>query len=158
MSSFDVILFPTDFSEDSDQAFQLACSLGRDQFSSLVVAHVLPPTNGPESEEDVIKDDGPVVRECREHFCRLKALAGDIPISFRIVFGYAVGAILNVAHEEHADLIVIASHQHTRFHLQLHGSVAEGVLRQSHCPVMILRQPGQPRTVGGLAAATSQHG
>jgi nucleotide-binding universal stress UspA family protein len=156
MDSFDVILFPTDFSDDSEQAFNLACSLARDQFSSLVVVHVLPPLNVPDKGTEVITEDGPLVHECREQFCRLKALAGDIPISFRIVFGYAVGSILNVAHEENADLIVIASHQHSRFHLQLHGSVAEGVLRQAHCPVMILRQPGQPRTGVALAALSRQ--
>lgn len=149
MSSFDVILHPTDFSDDSDQAFRLACSLARDQFASLVVAHVLPPASCPEcdSDADLTNEDGPIVRNCREQFRRMTAHAGDIPISFRIVLGYAVGAILNVAHEENADLIVIASHQHPLFHLQLHGSVAEGVLRQTHCPVMILRQPTLPPAV-----------
>ena len=144
MSTFDVILHPTDFSEDSDQAFQLACSVARDQFASLVVVHVLPPEGCPErtSDDAPINEEWPVIQNCREKFCKMKALAGDIPISFRIVFGYSVGAILNVAHEEKIDLIVIASHQHSRFHLQLHGSIAEGLLRQTHCPILVLRQPG----------------
>ena len=145
MSTFDIILHPTDFSEDSEQALSLACSVARDQFASLVVVHVLPPECCPEraSDDEPLNEEWPIIRQCREQFCHLKALAGDIPISFRIVFGYSVGAILNVAHEEKADLIVIASHQHSRFHLQLHGSVAEGVLRQTHCPVLVLRQPAQ---------------
>ena len=42
MSSFDVILHPTDFTEESEQAFSLACSIARDQFASLVIAHILP--------------------------------------------------------------------------------------------------------------------
>jgi nucleotide-binding universal stress UspA family protein len=157
MSTFDVILHPTDFSEDSDQAFQLACSVARDQFAALVVVHVLPPESCPErvSDDEPINEEWPIVRGCHEKFCHLKALAGDIPISFRIVFGYSVGAILNVAHEEKADLIVIASHQHTRFHLQLHGSVAEGVLRQTHCPVLVLRQPAH-RQASPESAATCQ--
>jgi nucleotide-binding universal stress UspA family protein len=143
MSTYDVILHPTDFSDDSDRAFQLACSVTREQFASLVVVHVLPPECCPDSPSDDVSLDEelPIVRECYENFRRMKAQAGDIPISFRIVRGYAVGAILNVAHEENADLIVIASHQHTRFHLQVHGSVAEGLLRQSHCPLMVLRDP-----------------
>ena len=143
MSSYDVILHPTDFSEDSDLAFQLACSIARDQFASVVVVHVLPPEFCPDGQSnDVALDtDLPMVRDCHDNFCRMKAQAGDLPISFRIVRGYSVGAILNVAHEENADLMVIASHQHTRFHLQVHGSVAEGLLRQSHCPWMVLRHP-----------------
>ena len=143
MSSYDVILHPTDFSEDSDLAFQLACSIARDQFASVVVVHVLPPEFCPDGQSnDVALDtDLPMVRDCHDNFCRMKAQAGDLPISFRIVRGYSVGAILNVAHEENADLMVIASHQHTRFHLQVHGRVAEGLLRQSHCPLMVLRHP-----------------
>ena len=143
MSTFDIILHPTDFSEDSERAFQLACSVARDQFASMVVVHVLPPEAFPDRQSDDVAIDEklPVVRECHEHFCRMKAEAGEIPISFRIVRGYSVGAILNVAYEENADLIVIASHHHSRFHLQVHGSVAEGLLRQTHCPVLVLRHP-----------------
>lgn len=143
MSTFDVILHPTDFSDESEQALLLACSVARDQFASLVVVHVLSPESGPgrASEEEPINEQWPSVRSCRDQFCHLKALAGEIPISFRIVVGYPVGAILNVAHEEKADLIVIASHQHSSSHLQLHGSVAEGLLRQTHCPVLVLKQP-----------------
>ena len=144
MNTFDVILHPTDFSTDSDQAFQLACGLARDQFAELVVVHVLAPSNCPDcdSDADLLKEDRPAVSNCRQQFQRMRSLAGDIPLSFRIALGYTVGTILNVARQEQADLIVIASHQqHSQFHFQLHGSVAEGVLRQAHCPVFCLRQP-----------------
>ena len=158
MSALDVILHPTDFSAYSDQAFQLACSVARDQLASLVVVHVLPLESGQESDsdEDRINQNGPVVSNCREQFCRMNAQAGDIPISFRLVFGFAVGAILNVAHEENADLIVIASHQQNRFTFQLHGSVAEGVLRQTHCPVMCLRQPIELSTTPFMSPTTAE--
>ena len=143
MNMFDVILNPTDFSPDSDQSFQLACSIARDQFAELVVVHVLAPSSCPgcEADEDLLAEDRPAVQHYREQFQRLRALACDIPLSFRIALGYAVGTILNVARQEQADLIVIASHQHTPIQFQLHGSVAEGVLRQAHCPVLCLRQP-----------------
>ena len=155
MSTFDVILHPTDFSEDSAQAFQVACSIARDQFASLVVVHVIPPElcQDRSTDENGLSEDKPIIRDCHQKFSHLRALAGDIPISFRIVLGYSVGAILNVAHEEKADLIIIASHQHSRFHLQLHGSVAEGVLRQTHCPVLVLRQPAATQATGASEAA-----
>jgi nucleotide-binding universal stress UspA family protein len=143
MESYDVIVHPTDFSEDSDQAFRLACNMARDQFATLVTVHVLPSDCGVyyDSETDLNDDHSPVVEECRRQFLRLRALAPDIPVAFRLVVGHVVGAILKVAAEVRADLIVIASHRHDQFHLQLHGSVAEGVLRQTHCPVVVLRQP-----------------
>lgn len=143
MGAYDVILHPTDFSEESDQAFQLACNMARDQFATLVVVHVLPAASCPncDSDADLSEDQGPIMQDCRQHFNRMRAQAADVPISFRVVLGNAVGSILRVAHEEKADLIVIASHRHSQFHLQLHGSVAEGLLRQTHCPVVVLRQP-----------------
>ena len=158
MSTYDVILHPTDFSEESYRAFQLACSLARDQFASLVIVHVLPAEcgSGGGVGEDAGLEDSEVVRNCREHFGRMKAMVGDIPISFRIVCGYPVGSILNVAHDEHADLIVVASHQHPQFYLQLHGSVAEGLLRQTHCPVMVLRQPSHQTPMGARSALMRQ--
>lgn len=143
MSAVDVILHPTDFSAESDQAFQLACSVARDHFAKLVVLHVIPPSilSNCDADEDLLDEDQPGVRHCREQFDRLRALAGDIPLTVRLVLGYPVGMILNVARQADADLIVIASQTHSQFHFQLHGSVADGVLRQAHCPVLCLRQP-----------------
>lgn len=160
MGSFDVILHPTDFSEDSDQAFQLACNMARDQFATLVVVHVLSPSCGHlcRSEAELNDDHSPIVEECREQFNRMKAIAPDIPVSFRLVFGNAVGAILKVAAEVNAELIVIASHRHDQFHLQLHGSVAEGVLRQTYCPVVVLRQPTTSLRRSPTPTVVSRHG
>lgn len=143
MLSYDVILHPTDFTEESDQAFRLACNMARDEFSSLVVVHALPPEykQGCKPESELNDDHSSIVENCREHFKQMRAKAPDIPITFRIAFGHAVGAILNIACEVNAEIIVIASHRHSQFHLQLHGSIAEGLLRQSHCPVVVLRQP-----------------
>ncbi len=162
MNTFDVILHPTDFSGESDQAFLLACGIARDQYAELVVVHVLAPSHGPDcdSDADLLNEDRPAIRECREQFQRMRSLAGDIPLAFRIALGYAVGTILNVARQEKAELIVIASHQHTPFQLQLHGSIAEGVLRQAQCPVLCLRQPtlqlSAPSTPATDLASTGQ--
>ncbi len=145
-TSSKVILHPTDFSEDSDRAFQLACCVARSQSASLIVVHVLPRENGPGGGIDpaFINEDAPIVRNCRASFRRMRDNAGDLPVTFRIVSGNAVGAILKVAYEEHAALIVIAPQPRCSFQLELHGSVAEGLLRQSPCPVICLRQPHSP--------------
>lgn len=46
--------------------------------------------------------------------------------------------IVEIANNWSADLIVIASHAQTGFSRALIGSVAESVLRQSRCPVLIV--------------------
>lgn len=142
MSSFDAILFATDLSEESDQAFQLACTVAREHRAKLVVIHVIPPIICPGSDAELdLDEDRPAVRRCREEFEHLRTLAHDLPLSFRMVVGYPVGMILNAARQEAADLIVIGSHENSQFPFQLHGSVADGVLRRAHCPVLCLRQP-----------------
>jgi nucleotide-binding universal stress UspA family protein len=74
----------------------------------------------------------------------MKSRAPDIPLTFRVVHGNTANTILNVAHEVKAELIAIASHRHTHFQLQLHGSTTEALLRLSDCPVLVLRQPINP--------------
>ncbi len=143
MKTFDVFVHLTDFSNDSDHAFLMACGIARDQFAQRGVVHVLAPSHCPgcDADADLLQEDRPAIHHCREQLQGLRSLASDIPMLLRSASGYAAGTILNFAQQEEADLIVIASHQHSQFHLRLHGSVAEGVLRQAHCPVLCLRQP-----------------
>ena len=146
MAAIDVVLHATDFSQQADQAFHLACSIARDHFARLIVLHVLP--YSADIADDAVPvspdEDSPEFDQCRENFQQMCVAAGDVPLSFRLVRGYPVGMILKVAKEEDADLIVIASEQHRQSPFRLHGSVAEGVFRQSHCPVFCLRQPESP--------------
>lgn len=142
MSTFDVVLHPTDFSEGAFRAFEAACSIARDHFASLVVVHVLEPgTNTGDGEGYELNETSVQSEECREAFNRMQALAIDVPVTFRIVPGNPVGAILNVAHEESADLIVINSRNHSQRNFRIHGDVAEGILKQAHCPVCCIMQP-----------------
>ena len=46
-----------------------------------------------------------------------------------------------MAEEQGFDLIVMASHGHSGLRRWVLGSVAEGVIRMSPCPVMLIRQP-----------------
>jgi nucleotide-binding universal stress UspA family protein len=49
--------------------------------------------------------------------------------------------IARLAEEEHADLIVIATHGMTGWRHLVFGSVTEKVLRLASCPVLTIRQP-----------------
>ena len=141
MATCDIVLHPTDFSDEADEAFRMACSIARDQFATVVVMHVLPPSFKVDCETEAPGDPTPEVKRCLDEFRRMKTLETDIPVRFRVVAGYPVGMILNVACEECADLIVMASSHRNKTRLQLHGLVADGVLRQAHCPVFCLKLP-----------------
>jgi nucleotide-binding universal stress UspA family protein len=67
--------------------------------------------------------------------------------------GQAAEQILEVAHAQGIDLIVMCSHGHTGFKRWALGSVAQKVVRHSQMPVLLLRgrhvlgQPGRPLRV-----------
>jgi nucleotide-binding universal stress UspA family protein len=55
-----------------------------------------------------------------------------------LVEGAAVDSILKEASKLDADMIVIGSHGRNKMHQLLLGSVSEGVLHKSECPILIV--------------------
>ena len=53
--------------------------------------------------------------------------------------GDPAGAIVAAAHEHHADVIVIGSHDRSWFHRLFAGSVRDDVLRQADIPVLVMK-------------------
>ncbi len=65
-----------------------------------------------------------------------------------------MGTIVTIANDTHCDLIVIGTYGRIgRLHAML-GSVAEGVIRNAPCPVLVVRQPGS----GYQSFAERRHG
>lgn len=58
------------------------------------------------------------------------------------ISGTAAQTILDVAHRQHVDLIVICSHGYTGYKRWMLGSVAQKVARHSPAPVLVLRDRG----------------
>lgn len=50
-----------------------------------------------------------------------------------------VGAMIDYAEKERADLIVIGTRGRSGFKKMLLGSVASGVVKYSHCPVLVVK-------------------
>ena len=66
---------------------------------------------------------------------------GDLQYEHRFLTGFAEEEIVGLADRENVDLIVMGSHGRTGLYRMLMGSIAEGVLRKAHCPVLIVKQP-----------------
>jgi nucleotide-binding universal stress UspA family protein len=134
------ILFPTDFSECSQAAFQLATSLARDYSAGLIVLHVYQPPldhseevarRAPDSYEDSL-------------WKSLKAIQADdlkYDIDYQLVEGDAADEIVRVGTERPCDLIVMGTHGRMGLERVLLGSVAEKVIRQAACPVVTTKPP-----------------
>ena len=160
MMPIQAILHPTDFSETSQTAFQLACSLARDHGARVIVLHVTPP-------QQVVNFEGippgpalPVgYQEDLENKLRqFPATCADVPVEPRLEEGFAATEIVRVAREIPCDLIVMGTHGRTGIGRLLLGSVAEQVLRKAACPVLtvkaIQRQPVENGHGTGAAQAS----
>ena len=147
------ILHPTDFTDESEQAFLLACGIARDQSAELIVLHVISPDccREEDRDEDGLAQDSPLFQRCWFRFDHLRSLAPDIRITFQIKVGQVADSIIHVAQREACRLIFLAAHHSSFQHYQLHGCVTKGVIRRTPCPVLCLRQsPFHQPTPGAL--------
>lgn len=144
MLSFHTILHPTDLSEDSRAALDLACSLARNHGARLVVLGVYPPpVNGAEAV-DRERDDS-LETDLLAQLHRLN-IDPSIPVEYMVEEGRPADLILYVAEEVKADLIVMGTHGRTRVRRLLMGSVAEAVSREAVCPVLTVRCEVEPQS------------
>ncbi len=67
-----------------------------------------------------------------------KTALGDQPCELRITAGQPIPAILQCARDSGAGLIVVGTHVHHGWNRALFGSVSDGVLYGSDCPVLIV--------------------
>lgn len=147
MKAFSTILFPTDFSENSEYAFDYALTLAKQFNARLVVIHVInepvdlrgfyvPHVSFEKLEEEIVS----AAEKMMEKFCRTKIK--DYPnFTSSIVSGIPYDEILKKATEENASLIVMGTHGRKGLDHFLFGSTAERVVRSATCPVMSVRPP-----------------
>ncbi len=143
------VLFPSDFSDLSLHAFSYAKSFATTYQAELHVIHVVDEATqywmamgpnslpvGPPPEE--------LIQAARQE---LKKFVGqhlaDVEDSVRtdVLIGRPFMEIIRYARENDIDLIVLGTHGRSGLKHALLGSVAERVVRKSHCPVLTIRHP-----------------
>ena len=130
------ILHPTDLSEQSRTAFELASALAHDFGAELVVLHVYPePINGAEAV-DRTRDDG-LEEDLGMALRKLVPSDPTIPVDYHLEEGDPAKTILKASSK--CDLIVMGTHGRRGIKRALLGSVAEKVLREARCPVVTVR-------------------
>lgn len=136
------MLHPTDFSPESAQAFELACSLARDHQARLVLMHAMrrsPPIAYP-GVAIRVHDEEALRGESERKLQELQARANDVVVDRRLVLNEdAAPAIVETALAIDSDLIVMGTHGRTGFERLVLGSVAEQVLRKASCPVLTVK-------------------
>ena len=133
------ILYATDYSEPSRAALCIASSLARDEDTTLLIVHVSELEEFPEGES-FDEDSQPSPAE----LAQLRAVQpGDtnLPCEYRRVYGKPAEAIVKLARVEGVTKIVIGTHGRTGLARLLAGSVAEAVIRNATCPVVVVKSP-----------------
>ena len=140
------VLFCTDFSENSDYAFDFAYGIAKRDEGLLYILHVLPKnpnqafTESLVSREDLEKVQNAIEEDLdnkyKEHY--VEKIKNGTKFEIVTISGREDNEILKFAKEEHVDIIVMGTHGKTGIEHVFFGSVAEKVIRHSPLPVLII--------------------
>lgn len=157
MLAIRTILHPTDFSESSDMAFHIACSLARDYGARLIVLHVAEPPVALVGDGVLLP---PVPVDLKGLSDRLRCVVPNdskTQVEHLLLEGSTPAEILRVADQTKCDVIVMGTHGRTGLNRLLMGSAAEEVVRKAPCPVLTAKPgTGGKRTVHAQAKAGSE--
>ena len=132
------ILYATDFSSYSNQAYFHAVALAESHGASLAILYVYSPHSAMPDLSGRREADRQYWRDQLEQIRPV-----DARISVRHVFreGDPAAEIIRHAAESGTDLIVMGTHGRTGLERLLLGSVAEKVMREAPCSVLVVKLP-----------------
>lgn len=132
------VLFPTDMSDLSLAGLKQAAQLTRDEGATLHIVHVEEPAPA-FGEGALYMGMAETVRE--QLRARLDEVHPDLPVKCQreLLSGDPATAICDYAREHGMDVILMTSHGRTGLSRLFMGSVAEEVVRQAPCPVIVLK-------------------
>jgi len=138
-----LVLTAVDFSPVSDEVCRVAADLAANIGARAVVLHVsepevdyvgvAPPELFPLNQETAVKVIEGRLRAAREIF-----EARSVSAEVLHLWGPIVGTIISELERNQADMVVLGSHGHGAFYNLIVGSVAEGVIRHSKVPVLVV--------------------
>jgi nucleotide-binding universal stress UspA family protein len=140
------ILFCTDFSENSDYAFEFAYGTAKRDNGLLYVLHVIPENPHQAyaeayiSQQDLERTQKNIEEYLDNSFTEHYSKKIEDGVRFEIITksGREDDEILQFAKKEKVDIIVIGTHGRTGIEHVFFGSVAEKVIRHSPFPVFII--------------------
>ena len=139
------ILVPIDFSSSSTLALNSAVVFAKPRKAEVVLLHVVEPVYYAMSEfaapglSQIIDHE---YRNSRGEIARLaQRYARQAKTRGMVATGIGYKAIVDTARKLGADMIVMATHGRTGLDRLLLGSVAEKVLRDAACTVMVVKLP-----------------
>ncbi len=144
------ILYPTDYSDASQAAFDYAVALAHDHGACLLILHAVE-TLGPENVTygEAVSQRQPESYRHRllDDLHHIRSPDPQVPVEYILSEQDPVTAILRTAAERKCDLIVLGSHGRHGLRRVLEGSIAEQVVRWATCPVLVVKTSLTPAPV-----------
>ncbi|MBX9623302.1 MAG: universal stress protein [Gemmataceae bacterium] len=125
------VLYPTDFSPYSNRAYFYAVGLAETYRATLAVAHVMAPGAA----------DGHGPGYWRAQLEQVRPGNPAIPVEHALLEGDPAAEIARYAAQAGVDVIVIGTHGRTGVDRLMMGSVAERVMREATCSVLVVKLP-----------------
>ncbi len=132
-----------DFSEPSRLAMLEAADLARRFESELTLLHVYEPPS-PQSAEmppELLEDEPRDVDASMERWRAEANRVAGRAVNSTVLSGKPAAEIVQYARARGFDLLVVGTHGRTGLGHVLLGSVAERVVREASCPVLVQRRP-----------------
>jgi nucleotide-binding universal stress UspA family protein len=123
------VLYPTDFSPYSNRAYFYAVGLAETYRATLAVVHVVPPGAGQTPDY------------WRAQLREVRPGNPAIPVEHVLLEGDPAAEIARYAAASGVDVIVIGTHGRTGVDRLMMGSVAERVMREAPCSVLVVKLP-----------------
>jgi nucleotide-binding universal stress UspA family protein len=130
------ILYPTDFSPYSNQAYFHAVALAEHHGASLTIISVFAPEQATKAGDVAADRD-----YWRSQLEQIRPVNPQISVQHVFLEGDPATEIIRFAADGGIDLIVMGTHGRTGLERLLMGSVAEKVLREGPCSVMVVKLP-----------------
>ena len=144
------ILFPTDFSECNHAALDYASRLASESGALLYIVHA----DDMEKIAAAVSDAGYPYPSPWDDNGRRKAhlklrkvvpTVAGVKCRHRYLDGTPTAQIVSFVERKGVDLVVMGSHGRGGLARVLMGSTAEGVMRRTPCPVLIVKQPAEEK-------------
>lgn len=146
MARFRRILFASDFSKASGQAFATALTMAKANRATLTILHVVVPFTPIVPEQYINTEtweqiDSRARRWSQQQLARLteKARKAGIRVAGLLLEGDPARQITRAARSRRADLLVVGTHGRTGLTKFFVGSVAGRVVATASCPVVTVR-------------------
>jgi nucleotide-binding universal stress UspA family protein len=139
-----MILHPTDYSESSHYALQIAANIAQHHQAKILILHVAE-TLGPENvtfgEATSQLEPASYRRRLEEDLQQRVTAPAGVSVEYLLSEGNVAQEIQRVAQDWRCDLIVMGTHGRTGLTRWVMGSTAEKVIRLATCPVLTTKIP-----------------